>query len=178
MPVPNLFTSINTTPASNSPAGSESPQQIDDHLRQIYAFLKSIYDNAGNGWVSPYAPISTPASLALGSTVGGAKIGLATLQGIDSTGTLLAANSGKCEIVQPSTPSITAPGPGNGFSGSEIVSIFNNSGTTKPIIQGSGLSMILAGSSGNGNRSMVIYSMCTIWYPNPALAILFGAGVL
>jgi hypothetical protein len=55
MPIPTLFSALSTTANSNSPQGSETPQQIDDHLRQIYAFLKSIFDNSGNGWTSPYA---------------------------------------------------------------------------------------------------------------------------
>lgn len=63
MPVPSLFTALATTPASNSPAGSETPQQIDEHLRQIYAFLKSIFENTGNGWATPYAlPSQLPSS--------------------------------------------------------------------------------------------------------------------
>jgi hypothetical protein len=61
MPVPVDFSAISATPASNSPAGSETPSQIDDYLRTVFAFLKSIQANSGNGWFSPY---STPASLA------------------------------------------------------------------------------------------------------------------
>ncbi|CAB4126077.1 hypothetical protein UFOVP73_2 [uncultured Caudovirales phage] len=85
MPVPSLITSLSTTPASNSPAGSESPALIDDYLRTLSAFLASIRDNAGNGWVSPYltsaitvtSSISvTSASPALSITQTGAGTGL------------------------------------------------------------------------------------------------------
>jgi hypothetical protein len=61
MPVPGDFSAISATPASNSPAGSEAPSLVDDYLRTVFAFLKSIQANSGNGWTSPY---STPASLA------------------------------------------------------------------------------------------------------------------
>lgn len=55
MAVPTLITDLSTTPASNSPAGSENVfPNLDDYLRVQSAFLASIRDNSGNGWVSPY----------------------------------------------------------------------------------------------------------------------------
>lgn len=56
MPVPTTFADLSTTPASNSPAGSENVfPSLDDYIRFINAALASIKDNtATNGWVSPY----------------------------------------------------------------------------------------------------------------------------
>jgi hypothetical protein len=66
MPVPSLVTDLSTTAASNSPAGSENVfPSLDDYLRAQSAFLASIRDNSGNGWVSPYLPLA-------GGTVTGA----------------------------------------------------------------------------------------------------------
>lgn len=56
MPVPTSFNDLSTTPASNSPAGSENVfPNLDDYIRFINAGLASIKANtATNGWVSPY----------------------------------------------------------------------------------------------------------------------------
>lgn len=54
MAVPTSFSDLSTTAASNSPSGSETPAEGDNHFRITYAFLRSILDNSGNGWVSPY----------------------------------------------------------------------------------------------------------------------------
>ena len=60
MPVPTLITDLSTTPASNSPAGSENVfPSLDDYLRSLSAFVASIRTNsATNGWVSPYLPLT------------------------------------------------------------------------------------------------------------------------
>ena len=67
MPVPTSFADLSTTPASNSPAGSENVfPNLDDYIRFINGALASIKANtASNGWVSPYLTTSAfPASLA------------------------------------------------------------------------------------------------------------------
>ena len=60
MPIPTLFSDLSTTPASNSPAGSDSPTVLDDHQRALYAFIASVYANSGNGWTSPYLTAASP----------------------------------------------------------------------------------------------------------------------
>lgn len=42
MPVPSAITELSTTPASNSPAGSESPSTTDDYLRSQAAFIAQL----------------------------------------------------------------------------------------------------------------------------------------
>jgi hypothetical protein len=44
MPVPSAITDLSTTPASNSPAGSEAPTEGDNHLRTAYSFIRSLFD--------------------------------------------------------------------------------------------------------------------------------------
>jgi hypothetical protein len=59
MPVPSLITDLSTTAATNSPAGSENVfPNLDDYLRAQAAFLASVRDNSGNGWVSPYLALA------------------------------------------------------------------------------------------------------------------------
>ena len=44
MPVPASISDLSTTPALNSPAGSESPALVDDYLRTHAAFIKQVND--------------------------------------------------------------------------------------------------------------------------------------
>ena len=44
MPVPSSISDLSTTPALNSPPGSESPSSIDDYLRTLSAFIRQIND--------------------------------------------------------------------------------------------------------------------------------------
>jgi len=53
--IPTSFSQLSTTPASNSPAGTDAASSLDDNIRTAFAFLGSIYANsATNGWVTPY----------------------------------------------------------------------------------------------------------------------------
>lgn len=55
MTIPTSFSQLSTTPASNSPAGTDAASSLDDNIRTAFAFLGSIYANsATNGWVTPY----------------------------------------------------------------------------------------------------------------------------
>ena len=49
MPVPASITDLSTTPASNSPAGSESPTTLDEYLRTQAAFIAQLRDGTGFG---------------------------------------------------------------------------------------------------------------------------------
>lgn len=46
MPVPSAISNLSTTPALNSPAGSESPALVDDYLRTHAAFIKQVNDES------------------------------------------------------------------------------------------------------------------------------------
>ena len=45
MPIPSAISDLSTTPALNSPAGSESPALVDDYLRTHAAFIKQVSDS-------------------------------------------------------------------------------------------------------------------------------------
>lgn len=49
MPVPTSITDLSTTATSNPPAGSETPQEGDNHLRAAYSFIRAIYDRITDG---------------------------------------------------------------------------------------------------------------------------------
>ena len=73
MPVPRSISDLSTTPALNSPPGSESPSSIDDYLRTLSAFIRQVSDasvqTSGNQTVagtktfsaSPVVPDATAA---------------------------------------------------------------------------------------------------------------------
>ena len=44
MPVPSAIADLSTTPGSNSPVGADSPNVLDDHIRTIYAFIRTLSD--------------------------------------------------------------------------------------------------------------------------------------
>ena len=46
MPIPSAISDLSTTPALNSPAGSESPALVDDYLRTHAAFIKQVNDES------------------------------------------------------------------------------------------------------------------------------------
>lgn len=61
MPIPTLITDLSTTAATNSPSGSDNVfPDLDNYLRAQSAFIASIRDNTGNGWVSPYLTVAGP----------------------------------------------------------------------------------------------------------------------
>lgn len=101
MPVPSSLADLSTTPASNSPAGSESPALVDDYLRTHGAFIKQV-DNAaaksatlaasGGSALVGYMPSGTGAV----ATTVQAKLreGVSvTDKGADATGAVDASNS-------------------------------------------------------------------------------------
>jgi hypothetical protein len=88
MPVPSLITDLSTTAATNSPAGSENVfPSLDDYLRAQSAFLASVRDNSGNGWVSPYLPLS-------GGTMTGSVSGFTATTGTFSGNVQMASANG------------------------------------------------------------------------------------
>lgn len=62
MAVPTAFTDLSTTAASNPPASTDARTVADDHLRQVYAFIRSLYDTKGY--------IGIPSISSTGETIG------------------------------------------------------------------------------------------------------------
>lgn len=73
MPVPSTIADLSTTPGSNSPAGSESPNLFDDYLRTAFAFIKQLEGQSvnltGNQTIAGVKTFSSPIA---GSVTGNA----------------------------------------------------------------------------------------------------------
>lgn len=44
MAVPTSISELSTTPGSNSPVGADAPSVLDDHIRTVYAFIRTLSD--------------------------------------------------------------------------------------------------------------------------------------
>lgn len=89
--------------------------------------------------------------------------------------TLLATDAGK-------TISITTGGvtvPNAVLSAGNIVSIYNNSGSSQTITQGTSVTLQWAGqsSSSTGNRTLGLYGLCTIVFISSSNAVITGSGL-
>jgi len=132
------------------------------------------------GAVANALTIGTGLNLSSGTTFNGsAAVTLnATGSTINSqtTGyTLVAADAGK-------TISITTGGvtiPNAVMSAGNIITIYNNSGSSQTITQGASLTLQWAGqsSSTTGNRTLGLYGIATIIYISSSVAVISGAGL-
>lgn len=87
--------------------------------------------------------------------------------------TLVATDAGK--VVSITTGGVTVP---NGvFSGGDIASIYNNSGSNQTITQGSGLTMRQVGTSNTGNRTLSQRGFVSIYYITGSECVISGGGL-
>jgi hypothetical protein len=89
--------------------------------------------------------------------------------------TLVADDAGK-------TVSITTGGvtiPNAVMAAGNIVSIYNNSGSSQTITQGASLTLQFAGQSTSttGNRTLGLYGLCTIVFISSSNAVITGSGI-
>jgi hypothetical protein len=89
-----------------------------------------------------------------------------------SDGTMIATDTGKCIAT---TTSLTVPN--NVFSAGDVVSIYNQTGTTMNIVPASGVSLIVAGSAASATRTLTLNGIATIWFRDPSVGIIGGSGV-
>lgn len=71
MPIPTNITDLSTTPASNSPAGSENPIEGDNHLRVAYSFIRQLYDGITASGNVQLAQLASDATASLGAGLSG-----------------------------------------------------------------------------------------------------------
>jgi hypothetical protein len=98
-----------------------------------------------------------------------------TINSQTSAYTLVAADAGK-------TISITTGGvtiPNAVMAAGNIVTIYNNSGSSQTITQGASLTLQWAGqsSSSTGNRTVGLYGIVTILFISSSVAVISGAGL-
>jgi hypothetical protein len=121
--------------------------------------------------------VITSLTAGTGVTVSGSTINAVgcTINSQTSGYTLVASDAGK-------TISITTGGvtiPNSVLSAGNIVTIYNNSGSSQTLTQGSGVTLQWAGqaSSSTGNRTLGLYGIATIVFISSSNAIISGAGL-
>ena len=63
------------------------------------------------------------------------------------------------------------------FSGGDLVTIVNNSGSNQTITQGSGVTLYNAADGATGNSTLALRGVATIWFASASIGYLSGAGV-
>ena len=87
--------------------------------------------------------------------------------------TLVATDAGK--VVSITTGGVTVP---NGvFSGGDIASIYNNSGSNQTITQGSSFTLYNTADAATGNRTLAGRGMATVWFQSASVGYISGAGL-
>jgi hypothetical protein len=135
------------------------------------------FRRAGSPWMSLTATASllsllttveyTPAAGPAASEIGFRRVVRQT-----TGGTLTAAMVGTCQAV---SSSVTVPN--SVFAAGDAVSIYNNSASSISVVQGSGVTLRLAGSATTGTRTLAARGVATIWWNATGEAIVGGAGV-
>jgi hypothetical protein len=98
-----------------------------------------------------------------------------TINSQTSAYTLVAADAGKSISI--TTGGVTIPNAV--MSAGNIVTIYNNSGSSQTITQGASLTLQWAGqsSSTTGNRTLGLYGIATIIFISSSVAVISGAGL-
>lgn len=86
--------------------------------------------------------------------------------------TLIASDAGKTITT---TANVTVPNAI--FSGGQVVTVYNNSGSTINIVQGGSVTLQLAGSATTGNRTLAQRGLCTILCVAANTFVVSGAGI-
>ena len=131
----------------------------------------------GNGTNYTAATLTAGAGITITNASGSVTVaGTGSTINSQTTGyTLVAGDAGK-------TISITTGGvtvPNSILSAGNIVTIYNNSGSSQTITQGTGVTLQWAGqsSSSTGNRTLGLYGICTIIFISSSNAVISGAGL-
>ena len=117
------------------------------------------------------APLASPAFTG-SPTVNTFEVGTRKIRRMTTSTTAVADNSGACVAL---TSNITIPN--SVFTEGDAVSFYNNSATPVTLVQGSGLTLRLAGSTATGDRTLAARGMATVWFNSASEAICSGPGV-
>jgi hypothetical protein len=92
-----------------------------------------------------------------------------------SSYTLKSSDNGQCISITSGGVTCNA----NVMSAGHVVTIYNNSGSSQTITQGTGLTLQWSGqaSSTTGNRTLGLYGMATILYVSSNNAVIAGSGL-
>lgn len=117
------------------------------------------------------APLASPA-LTGTPTTGGIEIGYRSIPRRTTTTTSVVGDRGGCVAVSAGF-TISA----SVFSAGDAISIYNDSGSSVTITQGSGLTLRQAGTTNTGNRTLAARGMATVWFNSATEAIISGPGL-
>lgn len=111
-------------------------------------------------------------SVASGATIDGVTIGFRNIPRSTTSGTATTGDVGRCIAV---SAGLTVPS--GTFAAGDAISIYNDSGSSVTITQGSGLTLRQAGTGNTGNRTLLARGMATVWFNSASEAVISGAGV-
>ena len=98
--------------------------------------------------------------------------GMRSLAASSTTGTLVLSDRGSLVQV---TAGITIPA--SVFATNDVVSIYNNSGSTITITQGGGLTLRYVGTANTGNRTLTQRGLVTVVFISATEAVISGGGL-
>jgi hypothetical protein len=135
-----------------------------------------------------FLPIGNGTNYTAAALTAGAGVGITNASGsitVAATGTTINLQTGAYVLVAADagkTISITTGGvtiPNAVMAAGNIVSIYNNSGSSQTITQGASLTLQWAGqtSSQTGNRTLGLYGMATVIFITASYAVISGAGL-
>ena len=177
-------TGLTTFAAANNALYSTSSSALAAGTLPVAAGGTGITTTPANGQI----PIGNGTNYTAATLTAGAGVGITNASGsitVAATGstinsqvtgyTLVASDAGK-------TISITTGGvtiPNAVMSAGNIVSIYNNSGSSQTITQGASLTLQWAGqtTSTTGNRTLGLYGMATVVFITASNAVITGSGL-
>lgn len=187
----DAFNGNGSTTAFTLSGSAGSINNTDVYISGVYQ-AKSTYTLSGTTLTFSTAPptgtlniqVEWGAALAIGTpsdgTVTAAKVaeGSGSLRSVPqnaktATYTLLATDNGK--HISITTGGVTVP-PGV-FAAGDTVSIFNNSGASQTITQGSTVTLRQVGTANTGNRTLAQYGLCTVLCVSSNTFVITGGGL-
>lgn len=117
------------------------------------------------------APIADP-NFSGTAQYGGIEIGYRDVVRRTTTNTAVVGDRGGCIVLG---ANITIPA--SVYSAGAAVSFYNNTSGSLTLIQGSGLTLRLAGTNTTGNRTLAQRGMANIWFNSATEGIISGPGV-
>lgn len=122
--------------------------------------------------ITDAAPIASPAFTGSIPTTNGVTMGyLGAPQNVQTTGYTLVVTD-KSKSITITTGGVTVPN--SIFSGGDIVTVYNNSGSAQTITQGTGVTLRLVGTATTGNRTLAQHGICTIYFNSASEAVATG----
>jgi hypothetical protein len=155
---------------SSNPAAGDDRSQGDDHLRLIKATILATFPNITGAVTPTHTELNYVDGVT--SAIQTQIDGLAGAPRSTTSGTLVVGDKGKCVAV---SAGITVPN--STFAAGDMVSIYNDSGSSVTVTQGSGLTLRLGGTATTGNRTLAQRGLCSIWFNTASECVITGVGI-